>query len=57
MPDAAVLISAFRAFAACDDKTLDKLMTQIGRSPVPRKVTKKKCQFGHFLSNVTGVHR
>lgn len=33
---------AFRAFATCDDKTLDRLMTQIGRSPVPRKATKKK---------------
>lgn len=33
---------AFRAFASCDDKTLDKLMTQIGRSPMPRKTTKKK---------------
>ena len=33
---------AFRAFATCDDKTLDKLMTQIGRSPVPRKTAKKK---------------
>jgi transcriptional regulator with XRE-family HTH domain len=33
---------AFLAFAACDDKTLDKLMTQIGRSPVIRKPTKKR---------------
>lgn len=33
---------AFRAFATCDDKTLDRLMTQIGRSPMPRKATKKK---------------
>lgn len=33
---------AFRAFAACDDKTLDKLMTQLGRSPAARKPTKKK---------------
>lgn len=33
---------AFRAFATCDDKTLDRLMTQIGRSPMPRKTTKKK---------------
>lgn len=33
---------AFRAFASCDDKTLDRLMTQIGRSPRPRKATKKK---------------
>ena len=28
---------AFRAFAACDDATLDKLMTQIGQAPKPRK--------------------
>ena len=33
---------AFRAFATCDDKTLDKLMTEIGEKPVPRKPTKKK---------------
>jgi len=33
---------AFRAFASCDDKTLDRLMTQIGRSPMPRKPAKKK---------------
>lgn len=33
---------AFLAFASCDDKTLDKLMSQIGRLPVPRKPTKKK---------------
>ena len=33
---------AFRAFATCDDKTLDRLMTQIGRSPMPRKATKKR---------------
>ncbi len=33
---------AFRAFASCDDKTLDRLMTQIGRSPVPRETAKKK---------------
>jgi transcriptional regulator with XRE-family HTH domain len=32
---------AFRAFAACDDATLDKLMTQIGQEPKPRKATKK----------------
>ena len=32
---------AFRAFAACDDKTLDKLMTQIGRSPTQRKPKRK----------------
>ena len=28
---------AFRAFAACDDKTLDKLMTEIGQTPDKRK--------------------
>ena len=33
---------AFRAFATCDDKTLDRLMSQIGESPVPRKPTKRK---------------
>lgn len=33
---------AFLAFAACDDTTLDKLMTQIGRSPVPRNVKKHR---------------
>jgi len=33
---------AFRAFATCDDNTLDKLMTQIGRKPMPRKEAKKK---------------
>jgi len=33
---------AFRAFANCDDKTLDKLMTQIGREPRVRKAAKKK---------------
>jgi HTH-type transcriptional regulator, competence development regulator len=33
---------AFRAFAACDDATLDKLMVQIGQAPMPRKATKKK---------------
>jgi len=33
---------AFRAFASCDDKTLDRLMAQIGRSPTPRKATKNK---------------
>jgi HTH-type transcriptional regulator, competence development regulator len=32
---------AFRAFATCDDATLDKLMTQIGQSPTPRKAAKK----------------
>ena len=33
---------AFRAFATCDDATLDKLMVQIGQAPKPRKATKKK---------------
>ena len=33
---------AFRAFANCDDKTLDKLMTEIGETPMPKKATKKK---------------
>ena len=33
---------AFRAFASCDDATLDKLMAQIGQAPMPRKATKKK---------------
>ena len=33
---------AFRAFAACDDATLDKLMTQIGQSPKARKAARKK---------------
>ena len=33
---------AFRAFAACDDKTLDKLMTEIGQTPKPRRSGKKK---------------
>ena len=32
---------AFRAFATCDDATLDKLMVQIGESPTPRKRSKK----------------
>jgi HTH-type transcriptional regulator, competence development regulator len=32
---------AFRAFAACDDATLDKLMTEIGQAPRPRRVGKK----------------
>ncbi len=32
---------AFSAFATCDDKTLDKLMTQIGRTPMPRKANKR----------------
>jgi transcriptional regulator with XRE-family HTH domain len=33
---------AFRAFANCDDRTLDKLMAQIAQSPRPRKATKTK---------------
>ena len=33
---------AFCAFATCDDATLDKLMTHIGRSPRPRRADKKK---------------
>lgn len=33
---------AFRAFATCDDATLDKLMVQIGQTPKPRKVASKK---------------
>ena len=32
---------AFRAFASCDDETLDKLMTAIGQTPKPRKAAKK----------------
>jgi hypothetical protein len=28
---------AFRAFAGCDDETLDKLMAEIGKTPKPRK--------------------
>lgn len=32
---------AFRAFAGCDDETLDKLMTEIGKTPEPREVKKK----------------
>ncbi len=31
----------FGALAECDDKTLDKVMTQISRSPMPRKAKKK----------------
>lgn len=30
---------AFLAFATCDDATLDKLMTEIGQTPTPRKIT------------------
>ncbi len=33
---------AFRAFAACDDAMLDKLMAVIGESPAPRRTMKKK---------------
>ena len=33
---------AFLAFAACDDTTLDKLMGEIGKTPVPRKAARKK---------------
>ena len=33
---------AFRAFATCDDATLDKLMVQIGQAPTPRRATKRK---------------
>src|ERR1035438_9726081 len=33
---------AFRAFATCDDATLDKLMFQIGKAPKPRRGSKKK---------------
>jgi HTH-type transcriptional regulator, competence development regulator len=32
---------AFRAFAACDDQTLDKLMSEIGEAPKPRKARKR----------------
>jgi len=35
---------AFRAFAACDDATLDKLMTEIGQTPRPRRAARKKKQ-------------
>ena len=33
---------AFRAFAACDDATLDELMDRIGQAPKPRVATKTK---------------
>jgi transcriptional regulator with XRE-family HTH domain len=33
---------AFLAFAACDDKTLDKLMTDIGQKPNIRKGRRRK---------------
>lgn len=32
---------AFRAFASCDDVTLDKLMAEIGHTPKPRKAKRK----------------
>ena len=32
---------AFRAFASCDDATLDKLMAEIGQTPKPRRAKKK----------------
>jgi len=35
---------AFRAFADCDDATLDKLMVQIGQAPTPRRAARKKRQ-------------
>lgn len=35
---------AFRAFAACDDATLDKLMVEIGQAPTPRRAARKKRQ-------------
>ena len=35
---------AFRAFATCDDATLDKLMVQIGKAPKVRKAAKKKVE-------------
>lgn len=33
---------AFRAFAACDDKTLDKLMAEIGETPTAKSAKGKK---------------
>ena len=33
---------AFRVFARCDDKTLDRLMTQVGQPPVRKIATKRK---------------
>jgi len=33
---------AFRAFASCDDATLDKLMAEIGQTPKRRKAKKSK---------------
>ena len=35
---------AFRAFAACDDATLDKLMAVIAESPKRRRAKKKKVE-------------
>jgi len=35
---------AFRAFATCDDATLDKLMVEIGQAPTPRRAARKKKQ-------------
>ncbi len=35
---------AFLAIATCDDETLDKLMTEIGKTPVPREAVKKKAK-------------
>ena len=32
---------AFRAFATCDDATLDRWMSEIGQTPTPRKAKKK----------------
>jgi transcriptional regulator with XRE-family HTH domain len=32
----------FRAFAGCADETLDKLMTEIGKTPKPRKAKKNQ---------------
>lgn len=33
---------AFRAFAKCDDRTLDRLLSQIAKQPVRGKTTKKR---------------
>ncbi len=33
---------AFRAFATCDDATLDRLMTEIGLTPTPRKGMRRR---------------
>ena len=32
----------FGALAECDDKTLDKVLGQIGKTPMPRKTTRRK---------------